>query len=120
MLVVQRQREAVDLQLRDVFEPPSLSELLAALVKGPQLIDVVAVVEREHRAAVHDLGKPSAGLPPTRWVGLSGVICSGCCCSSRLQLLEQRVVVRVRDLGIVEDIIEVFVTTNLIPQFSIS
>ena len=62
------------------------------------------------------LTKPSRGLPPTRWVGESGVTSSGW---SRFEFLKpphQRVVFGVADLGLVEDVVQVLVTMQLIAQ----
>ena len=46
VFVVNRQRQAVDLQLRDVLRRLSAGEFPAAFVERAQLVDVVAVVER--------------------------------------------------------------------------
>ena len=61
--------------------------------------------------------KPSAGLPPTRWVGESGVSSSGCAASMPLQLVHQRVVVGVGDLRRVENVVEVLVAAQFGAQF---
>ena len=55
----------------------------------------------------------STGSPPTRWVGESGLRSSGCSASSALQLVEQRVVGVVADLGIVEDVVAMVVAGDL-------
>src|SRR5256885_10894924 len=44
VLVVNRDREAVNLQLRHVLEASPVRELAAALVEGAQVFDVVAVL----------------------------------------------------------------------------
>ena len=62
------------------------------------------------------LTNPSRGLPPTRCVGESGVISDGCSALQILQLLHQLVEFRVADLGIVENVIEIFVVADLLAQ----
>ena len=56
--------------------------------------------------------KPSAGLPPTRWVGESGVSKLGVRGFDGLELVHQRVVLGVGDLGRVEDVIQVLVAAQ--------
>ena len=60
--------------------------------------------------------KPSAGGAPTRWVGESGVTSSGCSVLERLELVEERVVGAVVDLGIVEDVVAVVVVLDQPPE----
>ena len=63
IFVLQRQRQTIDLELGDVFELPPFSQPLATLVERAQLVDVVAVVERQHLAACEQLREilPRAG-----------------------------------------------------------
>ena len=56
------------------------------------------------------------GSAPTRWVGESGVTSSGCSRLDRAQLVEQRVVDVVADLGVVEDVVAVVVVRELLAQ----
>ncbi len=116
LLVMQRQRKPVNLQLRHVFEPPSLGEFLAALVERAQLVEVVTVVERKHRPAVHHLRKTLSRFAAhaLRWAVRRYLI--GMLLFESLQSLEQRVIFRVRDLGIVVDVIKNFMTANLFAQ----
>jgi hypothetical protein len=58
---VQRNREAVDLQFRDVLDRAAVGEFAATLVEGAQVFDVVAVVEREHRPPVDVFRKTFGG-----------------------------------------------------------
>ena len=62
------------------------------------------------------LWKPSAGLPPTRWVGESGVMRSGCSASRALRRFMQGVVLGVGEHGGVEDVVEVLVVAELVAQ----
>ena len=56
------------------------------------------------------------GSPPTRWVGESGVTQLGVLALDRAQLVEQRVVGVVADLGVVEDVVAVAVVRELLAQ----
>ena len=56
------------------------------------------------------------GSPPTRWVGESGVTQLGVVALDRAQLVEQRVVGVVADLGVVEDVVAVAVVGELLAQ----
>jgi hypothetical protein len=47
--------EAVNLQLRHVLEVATVRELSTALVEGAQVFYVVAVIQREHGAAMNVL-----------------------------------------------------------------
>ena len=58
----------------------------------------------------------SDGGPPTLRVGESSVASSGCFSSSVLQLVEEPVVLRVRDLGVVEDVVAVVVVVQELPE----
>ena len=60
--------------------------------------------------------KPSRGLPPTRWVGESGVISSGCSVFELLQLNHELVEFGVVNFGIVEDVVAVFVVADFFAQ----
>ena len=69
-----------------------------------------ALAQREHRLEVVDLlegARPARA--PTRWVGESGVTQLRVLASMRAQLVEQRVVLVVADLGVVEDVVAVVV-----------
>src|ERR1700752_1807153 len=60
-VILQRQRKAIDFELGDVLKFATFSETAAAFVKGAQLVDVVAIVEREHLASMNDFGKTFCG-----------------------------------------------------------
>ena len=51
--------------------------------------------------------------PPTRWVGESGVISSGCAGLEGPQLLQERVELGVGDLRRVEDVVGVLVAPDV-------
>ena len=57
VLVVNRKRQPVNLQLGDVVRRFAASEFAATFVERPQLFNVVAVVERQHRPAMDKFGK---------------------------------------------------------------
>jgi hypothetical protein len=59
--------------------------------------------------------KPSAGLPPTRCVGESGVTVLDAP-PRALQLVHQRVVLGVADLGRVENVVEMLVAAQFRAQ----
>ena len=61
--------------------------------------------------------KPSDGLPPTRWVGESGVEQLGMRGFNVLQFVHQRVVLGIRDHWRIHHVVEVLVTTQFRVQF---
>jgi hypothetical protein len=109
-------REPVNLKFGDVFKGATIGKLAAALVECAQVFYVVAVVQREHRAAMHVLvktfGRTSAdalrravGRDKLRVLGLN-----------LYQTSKERVIFRVGNLGIVVNVIQLFVTANLFAQ----
>ena len=62
------------------------------------------------------MAKPSTGRPPTRWVGESGVTSSGMLRLERLELVQQRVELVVGDLGIVVDVVALFVMPDRVAE----
>ena len=122
VLVGERDAEAVDLQLGDVGDRaaarPCVREAPAhALVERAQLLLAVGVVEAEHRRrGARRCRTPRRAGPPTRCVGESGVTRSGCSRLERLELLHQRVELGVRDLGVVEDVVALFVMADAGPE----
>ncbi len=65
---------------------------------------------------MHDLGKAFGRLAANTLGGTVRSYLIGMLLLESLQLLEQGVIFRVGDLGIVENVIEIFVTPNLFPQ----
>ena len=97
---------------------PSLFEqALGALQPGAQLLLVARVGQREHRLQVaRRLEALLSGLAPTRWVGESGVTQVGVLRLEVAQLVQQRVVLGVGDLRVVEDVVAVVVVLELRAQ----
>ena len=62
------------------------------------------------------LTKPSRGLPPTRWVGESGVEQLGMLGFQIAQLAHQRVVFGVADLGLVQHVVQALVMAQRFAQ----
>ena len=97
---------------------PSRAQVVAhALDPGAQLLLAAGVGQREHRLQVLDLLQaPPRGSPPTRCVGESGRAQLGVLGLQRAQLVEQRVVLVVADLRVVEDVVAVVVEVELLAQ----
>ena len=119
----QRDRQAVDLGLGDVLELGVVDPLPRQVVAHPldprpQLVRGAGVGEREHRLRVPDLDQIADRLTadPLRrgvWrdqLGMRGL--------DRAQLIEQRVVLGIADLGIVEDVVAVAVMLQQRAQLS--
>ena len=119
VLVGQRDAQAVDLQLGDVRRPaasPSAGALAHALVERPQLLLVVGVVEAEHRREVFD-GREAldraAGDALRRRIGGDEL---GMLRLEPLELVQQAVELLVGDLGIVVDVVALFVVPDRVAQ----
>ena len=120
LLVGERDAEAVDLQLGDVLDGVGAERVaqtaLHAIVERPQVLFRVRVVEAEHRLEVHRVLEPgrhaSAHALRRRLrrdqFGMSGF--------ERAQLVHQRVVLAVGDLGLVQDPVALVVVANQAPQ----
>ena len=119
--VDERDREAVDLRLGDELDRGVLDAVLGeqplrALQPGAQLLLVARVREREHRREVLDRGEAlqrgRADALGRRFggaqVGVLGLDVA--------QLVEQRVVVRIGDLRVVEDVVAAVVLLDLPSQ----
>ena len=115
--IAQRHRHAVELQLADVFDVVAARSARArgapSRAAPPRCRRCRA---RAWARSARTLTNPSRGLPPTRCVGESGVISSGCLGLELLQLLHQAVEFGVADLGIVEHVVAVLVMADLVAQ----
>ena len=118
VLVGQGDAQAVDLQLGDVrdrrvAQPGALSH---ALVEGAQLLLVVGVVEAEHRRQVLDRGEAlgrAARHPLGRRVGRDEIRVLRL---ERLELVQQAVELLVGNLGVVLDVVALFVVPDRAAQ----
>ena len=121
VLVGERDRQAVDLRLGRVAElrggdVEALEVVADARLPGAQLLLVAGVGEREHRLGVLDLLEAvqrRRADPLGRRVGAAQLRVVGL---DRAQLVEQRVVGVVVDLGVVEDVVAVVVVLELAAQ----
>ena len=111
-----RQRQPVQLQLRDVlkFSLPSKSRTRPSKSRSSPSFSALSRLSIGDECAT--LTKPSRGLPPTRWVGESSVTNSGCAASSALQLPHHHVVLGVRDFRRVQHVIKILVMRNFLAQ----
>src|SRR6185503_9208754 len=101
LLVVQTQGEPVNLQLSHVVDALSIRKPLATQIESAQLLEVVAIIERQHWPPMHDLGKTFGRLPANALGGTVRSYLIGMLLLEFLKFLEQRIVFRVRYLGIV-------------------
>ena len=95
IFVVKCKRETVYLQFGDIVESAALSQPAATLIKGTQLIDVVAVVERKHGPAMHDFRKAFSRSSANALSGTVRCYLIRMLLLEFLQLLEQQVIVGV-------------------------
>ena len=117
VLVTQADGEAVDLGLRGVSDLLHVETFADAPVEVDDVLVAEGVVERQHRHGVHDLGElardgaahPLGGRIRRHEIRVGAL--------EFAQLAEERVVARVGDLGIVEDVIAVVVVLDLAPEF---
>jgi len=116
LLIPQAHRQAVDLQLDHVIVI-GLAQLLAdPLVERPQFVGVVRVVHAQHGNAVTD-GRELPQRPSRD--ALRGRVRRHqfrMLRFQRLEFREQLIVLRVRDLGLVADVVEVVVFADLPPE----
>ena len=121
VLVDERDGEAVDLRLGHEVHVAHLHALareiaLAAHHPRGQLLLVARVGEREHRLEVRHLAELVERLasdPLSRRVRRAQLLVVGL---EVAQLVQQRVVIRIRDLRVVEDVVAVAVVLELSPQ----
>jgi len=112
-----RHRQPVDLQLADVAAHGA-DGALDPNAEITNLIRAEGIVETEHRGAVPDLGEARRGLAAYSLGGGVGGLQLG---KRRLEvdeLAEEVVVVRVGDLGCVEDVVQARVTVELLRSAS--
>ncbi len=116
-LILQRQRQAIQLQLADVAHRLAWSQQSRHTISpGPQLGFVIGVVQRQHGARVPLLGKAVLGLAthPLRGrirrdqIGVLGL--------QALELIHPRVVLRVRPFRGVQNVIQVLVVAKLLAK----
>ena len=121
VLVDERDRQAVDLRLgheADVAHLDSLAGEVALRAQHPggQLLLVARVGERQHRLQVAHLLELVERLGAHALGGRVGRAQLGVLRLEVAQLVQQRVVVGVRDLGVVEDVVAVVVVLERPPQ----
>ena len=116
-LVVEGEREAVELELADVAELLGAGQrLLNALAPGAKVGLVVGVVEREHGAGVRGLHEALVGLAADALGGRVGRDEAGMLGLEHLEAVHEGVVLRVRKDGRVEDVVEVLVVNDLVAE----
>src|SRR5881396_1068980 len=116
LLVHQLHRHAVDLRLGDVLDALAAEELPHPLVEGRHLLGRGDVLQREHRLAVADgreLGERRGAHALGGRVGRAQL---GMRLLERLEAAEERVVLRVGDLRVVEHVVAVVVALDLAPE----
>ena len=121
VLVDERDREPVDLGLGDEADVAHLDSLarqiaLAAHHPGCELLLVAGVGQRQHRLQVTDLVELVERLAPDSLGGRVRGEQLGVLRLEIAQLVQQSVVLDVRDLGVVEDVVAVAVVLELLPQ----
>ena len=101
---------AVDLELALEGRCPVGHLLGQPVGPGPQLLGAEGVVQAHHRDVVRPPGRTASdGAAPTCAVGESGTARSGCSASMAAQLADERVVLGVGDLGVVEHVVALVV-----------
>ena len=123
VLVDQRDRQAVDLRLghepdRRVLDAVLLQPRLHPEHPGLQLLLVARVRERQHRLEVAHLVELVERLRPHALGGRVRGQQVGVLGLEVAQLVEQRVVLGVRDLRVVEDVVAVAVVIELLAQLA--
>ena len=116
LLVVERHREPVDLQLRDVGDLALPDRPEDALLELAQLFLGVRVVEAQHRDLVHEGRELGRGPLPHALGGARGRDEIGELGLQLAQLALERVVLLVGDLGLREHVVEVLVAADLLAQ----
>ena len=116
ILVVQRQRHAVELQFAHVVDVVAAAEFVHAALPVAQFVLAVGVVEREHGRGVRRFDKALAGLAADALGGRIGRDQFRMFVFELLQLNHELVEFGVRDFGIVENVVAVFVVADFVPQ----
>src|SRR6185503_21254200 len=106
----------VNLQLGHVVDTLSIRQPLAAQIESAQLLEVITIVEREHWTAMYDLGETFGRLSANALGRAVRGYLIGMLLLEFLKLLEQGIVFRVGYLGIVLNVVEIFMTSNLFAQ----
>ncbi len=115
VVVMRGHRKAVELQLRHVFVRIRLSAMSERAHRNRAVPASLSALSRLSIGELcGTLTNPSRGWPPTRWVGESGVRSSGCASSRSAQLAHRAVVFSIGDLGLIENVVEVFVMFQLL------
>ena len=116
-VVVNRKRQPVYLKLGYIIRRFAAGEFATALIERPQFVNVVAVIERQHRTPVDEFGK-SFGRPAADALSWT-VRCDqlGMFFFQLAQPVDQLVVLAIGNFRIVVKVIEVFVAANLFAPF---
>ena len=115
--VLQREREAVELELADeAWFVVGRKARLYAIGPGAEFVGVVGVVEREHGARVRDLGEALFGLAADALGGRVGRDELGVLGLERLEAVHGGVVLRVGPLGGIEHVVEVLVVAEEVAE----
>ena len=117
MLVTQRRGHAVDLELDDVADRLARREAAAdAAVPLAELVEVVGVLDREHRNGVRDRPEFGQGRAADALGGAVGSGQLGMLGLERLETLHEAVVLPVADLRRRLDVVEAVVPVDLGPE----
>ena len=108
--------EAVQLEFGDVAVFGAAEQVADAAVEIAQLGFVEGVVEAEHGGAVLDLDEAFARFAADALGGRIGREQFGVLRFQRLELAHERVVFGVGDLGLVENVVQVFVVAQLFAE----
>ena len=117
VFVMNRKREAVDFQLGHILNWLLAGKFATPCIKGAQLVDVVAVIKRQHGPAMNEFRKAFSRAATDT---LRGAVRSNQLRVFHFQLaklFDELVVFLIRNLRIVFEVIEVFVAANLVAQF---
>ncbi len=116
VFIDQSQRHAVEFQLTNVVHVAMAAELVHAALPVPQFFFAVGVVERQHGRRVRYFDEPLARLAAyaLRWRIRRNQ--RRMLCLQIFQLAHQLVEFGVADLGIVDNVVQVFVVANLFAQ----
>src|SRR4029077_7695195 len=116
LLIKQRHAQAVELVLADVVDFFTPDQLADAPVEGLEFLERECIVEADHRRLVPNSLGACAGRATNALCGRIRRYQLRVLGFQLLQLIEQTVKSSVGDLGIVLDVIKIFVTPNFIAQ----
>lgn len=114
--VLGREGEAVEFEFGYVLEGFVAEEVADALVEGAELGFVEGVVEAEHRGGVGEFDEAFAGGSTDALGGGVGGDERGVGLFEGLELAHEGVVLGVGELGLIEDVIEVFVVAEILAE----